>query len=299
MKNSLVLQLQSEILSPECDVLNALRKAHVIASKLKLVEFDDWIRNELDGYQRNDDVPDYRLVHGSLRAWNPYHGWIPATIQNVELEELICTKKLGDAISNLIDLCADESEHVTLSFPGAVLAELNKMFDTPMSMMYELFVGKHQIKGIIEKIKDCLLQWTIKLEESSILGEDMSFTDDEKSAAMTVPQTINNYFGNTNIVNAPTQAPIVVGDKNTISFSYETADELVNEITKSIKTEALSADDMETVEELLSEINKKIEKKKKPSVIKSAFVALKDFLISVGASITAALIQAKINGLIP
>ena len=35
--SSIVLDLQKEALSPECDVLNALRKAHLIASKL---EFD-------------------------------------------------------------------------------------------------------------------------------------------------------------------------------------------------------------------------------------------------------------------
>ena len=34
--SSIVLELQQEVLKPECDILSALRKAHVIASKLKL-----------------------------------------------------------------------------------------------------------------------------------------------------------------------------------------------------------------------------------------------------------------------
>lgn len=31
MKKSIVLELQEEVLSTKCDILNALRKAHVIA----------------------------------------------------------------------------------------------------------------------------------------------------------------------------------------------------------------------------------------------------------------------------
>jgi transcriptional regulator NrdR family protein len=96
------------------------------------------------------------------------------------------------------------------------------------------------------------------------------------------------------VVNAPTQAPIVVGDSNIVTFSYNTAEELINKINKSLEKEQLSEDNIETIRELLSEINDKIGKKKKMGIIKSAFVALKDFLISVGASITASVIQAHL-----
>ena len=37
---SIVLELQNEIVSSNCDVVNILRKAHLIASKLKLNDFD-------------------------------------------------------------------------------------------------------------------------------------------------------------------------------------------------------------------------------------------------------------------
>lgn len=43
----IVLELQNEIVSSNCDVVNILRKAHLIASKLKLADFDQWIQHEL------------------------------------------------------------------------------------------------------------------------------------------------------------------------------------------------------------------------------------------------------------
>ena len=61
--SGLVLDLQHEVLKADCDILNALRKAHLIAVKLKLHEFDKWIHAELNGYEENQDlIPEYRRV---------------------------------------------------------------------------------------------------------------------------------------------------------------------------------------------------------------------------------------------
>ena len=54
--SSVVIELQHELLSSDCDIVSALRKAHIIASKLNLAEFDSWILSELNGY-KCDTVP--------------------------------------------------------------------------------------------------------------------------------------------------------------------------------------------------------------------------------------------------
>ena len=56
----IVLDLQKEILSPNCDIVNVLRKAHLIAVKLKLSDFDQWIRYKLNGYPNKESCPEYR-----------------------------------------------------------------------------------------------------------------------------------------------------------------------------------------------------------------------------------------------
>lgn len=84
---SIVLDLQQEVISQDCDIVNALRKAHLIAVKLGLEEFDNWILNELNGYSSQKDCPDYRKIHVVLRGFNPYHGWIPTMINDPEFEK--------------------------------------------------------------------------------------------------------------------------------------------------------------------------------------------------------------------
>ena len=295
----IVLELQQDLLSKDCDILNALRKAHIIATKLKLTEFDSWIQQELNGYVVENDAPEYRSVRGMLMAFNPYSGWIPAIISNSEFEKIICVRKMYDPISALIELYDNGKENsIQLLFSGEVHKALNSLFNSPIQMQYALFVGADNVKNIIEHVKDCLLQWTLKLEGSGIVGADLSFTTQEKEKAQSIPQTINNYYGPTNVIAAPsTNAQIAVGDNNNIEFDYSSGKSVVLEIKMSIEKENISQENKDEANELVAELDNKIKKKKKPNIIKAAFVALKDFLISVGAGITVALIDAKMKGL--
>lgn len=56
----IVLELQKEVLSSNCDIVNVLRNAHLIAVKLKLSDFDQWIQYKLNGYPNKESYPEYR-----------------------------------------------------------------------------------------------------------------------------------------------------------------------------------------------------------------------------------------------
>lgn len=47
----IVIELQHEALKSDFDIMNLLRKAYLVARKLKLQEFEDWVNNELNGYK--------------------------------------------------------------------------------------------------------------------------------------------------------------------------------------------------------------------------------------------------------
>lgn len=90
---------------------------------------------------------------------------------------------------------------------------------------------------------------------------------------------------------------ITVGDNNTITFNYGPVTSAMEEIKQSIDSEKINESDKQDALDLLAEISSKIESNKKPAIIKSALIGAKDFLISVGANVTAALIAAKMQGL--
>jgi len=69
--DGIVLELQKEALNKDADIELLLRKAYVIAKKLKLKDFEEWVQLEQNGYGIKE-VPEYRYIKGQIKARNPY-----------------------------------------------------------------------------------------------------------------------------------------------------------------------------------------------------------------------------------
>lgn len=192
--SKIVLELQQEAISKESDILNLLRKAYLVARKLKLNEFENWINNELNGYEAMDKLPDYRKVRGEVKAWNPYQGWIPVILENDEMDKAISEYLVPDSIPNIKNIYDNSSNgRAVLQFGASMNQFLAKSCD--FTTKYALMIGVNQIYNIMEKVRNIVLDWSITLEDSGILGDGLQFTDKEKEIANTTA-TINNYTNN-------------------------------------------------------------------------------------------------------
>ena len=296
--SSLVLDLQKELMDRDCDILQALRHAHVIATKLELNEFDEWIQHELNGYPKKEEViPKYRFVTGTLKAKNPRLGWIPVVIMDNAKNHPFNTMPIYESLASLIEIKQQTTSGTFhYEFPPALTMELLKYTDSPIYMDVVLVISVHHISEAVEQVKNHLLEWTLELEKKGILGENMTFNKDETLSAKAIASSTINVYG-TYVNGDVSNSQIVSGNNNTATYNELDIKTAIEEIKNSIKTEAISNEDMESVIELLDDISSKVEQKKKPGIIKSAFVGLKDFAIAAGANITAALITAKIQGL--
>ena len=284
-----VLELQLDIINNEKDVVSILRKAHLIASKLDLKEFDTWILQELNGYDTYESIPEYRLVYGEIKAKNPYHGYIPVMLPS-SLEDDFTKRKLFNSISEIVQLLQSKDAQVMISLPSDISKDICK--GTGVVFPCYFIIGGHSLKTIVEKVKNTILEWCLQLDKDGIVGDDFIFTDNEKNKAKTINQEINNYYGQVikgNVENSFSQS----GHDN---IQYNIINSELDEIEQSIKKE-LESEKMVEALEILEDIKEKINEKKKTSIIKNAFIGLKDFMIQAGASVTAALISNKINGM--
>lgn len=294
--SSIVLELQQDLLQSECDVVNALRKAHLIATKLRLSEFDAWIQNELNGYdKRNDQIPEYRDIQGVVRLHNPVRGWIPVIFEDQKVENMLSHRKLYQSISEIIGLSMTNESLYTL-FPGDLAKQLSEMVNAPLVCEAALFITKESLSGIPEKVKTCLLEWTLKLEEKGVLGESMGFNDMEFVSAKNMPQQLNYYYG-TVVQGNISGSQIISGNNNSATYNAAAITDAIEEIRDSLGEENIPEEDVESALELLNEISEKLEQNKKSGIIKSALVGLRDFVLAAGANVTAALITSKIQGL--
>lgn len=188
--SSIVLEFQKELIDKNYDILQVLRKAHLIAFKLNLNEFDKWIQNELNGYKGEDEnFPDYRQVKGTLKAKNPYRGWIPAVITDQNNEPLFNSTPIFESISGLIDIekKAKDGTFYYL-YPPELSMKLCRYAQTLAYMEIALFISTVYITEIIDKVRNLLFEWTLELERKGILGENMTFNEKETASAKHLPQ---------------------------------------------------------------------------------------------------------------
>ena len=93
--NSIELELQRAAMSSNSDISILLRKSLVIARKLKVKDFEEWVKLEFSGYQNNTDkTPQYREINGTLQWFNPFNVWFPVISDSAELMDIIENVKI-------------------------------------------------------------------------------------------------------------------------------------------------------------------------------------------------------------
>ena len=191
--NSIVLELQRDAMESSITVSDLLRKSLVVARKLEIADFEEWVSLEMNGYDASKLIPSYRSVRGVVKAKSPVLGWIPVIIPDERLNEFYCKQKITQPASSLESLHASSDTVIMMNYPAEVEASLMKA--TGSSFLPVLHVGKNQFHAIVDAIRNTILDWALKLEKEGILGEGLMFTLEEKSKAQKISIRIDNFQG--------------------------------------------------------------------------------------------------------
>jgi len=191
----LTLELQADALDPHVRVSDLLRKALVISKKLGISEIENWIQCELNGYAAGNEIPAYRKIRGAVKVWNPYHGWQPLNFGDHEHGEALSTREIGQPVSELDELKeSGKSGGLQVPFSQRITNALMENMDIPLQP--SLHVPYTEIIGILDSVRNNLLQWALELEQKGVIGEGMTFSKEEKTAATQVTYQITNNIGN-------------------------------------------------------------------------------------------------------
>jgi hypothetical protein len=192
---SIVLELQKDALNSNISIVQLLRKSLLISKKLNLTDFEKWINNELNGYDSVEEIPNYRIVRGDIKAFNPYNGiWMPIYFEDSEEAEQLSSRKISQKITELEKLTVKEKHQLHVPFSKELEAKLVKRLKVPSTPV--LIIPNTSVFGIIESVRNIILDWTLKLEEQGILGDGIKFSEEEKTTALTSNQiNITNFQG--------------------------------------------------------------------------------------------------------
>ncbi|WP_232463561.1 AbiTii domain-containing protein [Tumebacillus avium] len=299
----MVLELQREALEQSTSVSILLRKAFTLAKKLQVKEFVKWSQFELNGYDDpTHPSPNYRVVHGEIKALNPYHGYIPVYLDQ-KTAELLSKRNLPSPITEIEEhiKTGEKNSKGTLmyKFPANVQRALMQM------MEYDLEVSLHipatQFQRIVDRVRNIILEWTLKLEEEGILGEGMTFSDMEKEKAPNTAGIILNVIGS--MTNSQLQQnadnSTQTSTVNSDSVKKEEIISLIGEVKKLLE----EIGDQDKKDELAAEISvlesQANSPKPKKGIIGEAMKSIRNIAEGTTGSLAATAILNKLAALLP
>ena len=287
---SIILDLQNEIVSSNQKVSDLLRKTYIIARKLKIVDFERWIHNELNGYKEKSDIPHYRTMVGELRGLNPFHGWLPVIIPDAEIQKILTQHKNFQGIPDLENLIGMEEVKRGIHVP---LPDAYSSF-TGHETKYKLQLSIVQINTIIETVKNIILEWLLKLEEDGIMGDDLTFSNEEKEKAIKNNYTVNYFYGN---VTGSQIQQNTINSSQDLSFDFEKLKEIINLLKENVNNISQDNDNKELSHAILAVETELKKDKPKTNIIQELLKTIRNILEGVAGNIIAAGILYKMNQL--
>ncbi len=249
----IVIELKQDALKSDISVTDLLRKAYVVARKLKLSDFEKWIKLELDGYLDNENIPEYRNVYGSVEAWNPYHGWQPIYFEDHEMAEAISNRTNGQRVAEIESLLKNNFEN-------------GNSLQMPFSAEQENII-------------------------CDAIGENMTFSDDEKDKVESHSYNVNNFYGEVTGSQIQQSSPDANQTQTLKGFSTTNVNHFISSLKESL-------DEIKVSEDSMSELNAEIatieiqnsSPKPKEGIIKESLNSIRTILEGATGSVAGQLL---------
>ena len=250
----LVEEIQALAIDHNSSVSDLLRKVKLAAVKLKLDEAVEWVERELTGYTEREDVPDYRIIRGSIFSHTRFHGHV-ALGGDPESIISLSTQHLYEPIASLESLVKNKSGGtLMIKLDERLTHRINEFNRGPHHPIYIHFTSS-VIVTIIDRVRNMVLDWVVGLERQGIMGEGISFSVAEKEKAAAVGQTITigTLYGGMN--NAS-----VTGDNNATNVSADNSvhvdNSMFTDLSRAIESNVDNAADKEVMLALVEQLKR-------------------------------------------
>lgn len=205
---SLISDIKYDLTKKNEKIANTLRKAKIFAFNINLKEFKEWIKYELEGYPDKDKLPIYRKH--KAHNFGTFSGPFGRIVNNFQIPLFNLPDIIKDTVSNLYFYDGISEIESMLKMEGNTLQEkwpqeavilardyIKLSGDMELIEAHKI-VTKSMLEGIVDNVKNKLLDFLLELEESEIL------TESEKVKPGAIEQARNlfhiNISGNNNVV---------------------------------------------------------------------------------------------------
>lgn len=250
---ALIQDIISAATQEPCDIPSLLRKALVLAARLRNDELKTWVENELNGYAAEESVPEYRrtdvISYGFFadRFIGQATLQIPLNVLPEEVREQFRRIAFQNPIGALVDL--DErsgKDGSDIQFPWPTGARQYAQKVSPLQCINAWrSMSPSFIAGVLDTIKTRILMLALELEAADPTAGDVPSTHPAISEAR-VNQIINTHIHGT------VQNFSAGGDNvsQTATMTVQAGDKL--SLLNTLKAAGVQAPDLQSLEEALA-----------------------------------------------
>jgi hypothetical protein len=166
-------------------VSDLLRRVKFTATQLGLGKVEDWVDQELNGY--DGQPPDSRVLHGRPMCFHPYRGWQELGGAFDWMRRRANNQPVS-SFEGLIGAKPDVNLH--MAFPHELAAKLNESNGTA-GWNFDLVIPASEAVRVLDQVRNLVLDWALNLQKAGIMGTEISFNKDEKDKAQAASTTIH------------------------------------------------------------------------------------------------------------
>lgn len=202
-------------MDPKIRVSDVVRAALAVATKLEIPELREWCQREIKGY-KGEEVPPYRRVEGQLRATNPLRGLIPVAFEDAAVTKALASRIIVQSVGELEEIYEGGESSDVLEMPLSAEV-MNRFFvrteEYQLGIIPTVILSRGQLFGVLDAVRNVILEWSLRLEKDGILGEGLTFSAEEKRKAESITYNVGQFTGVLGDVHSST---IHIGEYNSI-----------------------------------------------------------------------------------
>jgi hypothetical protein len=317
---SLIDGIIEDLVSQESSIESALLKTQVLAFKLKNEKLKTWVNFELNGYEKNNLIPNYRIigtqVKGDLFQGLGFGGYqrMPNSVLPIELLDddeinFLTEHKFEIRISQLQELAKSESGLIA-ELPYSFLILMSEKMSPWEVIKAWKAISPSSVTGVISTIKSSLINFLLELKEE--LGDEnipfMKKKEEidkliEKNIWSINAQNVNISIGNENaqVLNTGKKSNMNTAQGKKIKQSIENKPQIelskfILELKSQLDNISLGKDDQQDITNEISRIETQLERvNPKYPIINEALNVINGILIGVVGNVLTAPIIEKLT----
>jgi len=199
---TLLREIQAAATDTQIDISTLLRKAKVLAARLRNPEFEAWVDQELNGYESRKSVPAYRVLFVGAKG-NMTDGWW--TWNNADIMTSFLPEEYRDwgekcyldqPIATLAAFAKREAGTLRVPWPPELAVKYGSQGITNLQCIKAWqVVNTDSLIGVLDTVRNRLLDFVLKIEAEAPDAGEAEPNIAPISMERLRPIVINTFYG--------------------------------------------------------------------------------------------------------